>query len=75
MGFFIDNFKYKVTFVGGEALLVEGHKGVLMYGLDEVVLRIKGGRLIIQGNTLVIEEINGEEVFIKGKISHIEVGA
>ena len=73
MNFIMENFVYKVTFTGGKEVVVEGHKGIASYSPEEVVVRIKGGKLSIKGENIVIKEVNTEELFLDGKFNGIEV--
>lgn len=61
----------KLTIVDFSAILIEGHKGVFHYGTEEIIIQLPKGRLVLQGEKLEIEEINREEIVIKGKISQI----
>ncbi|MBR3684764.1 MAG: YabP/YqfC family sporulation protein [Clostridia bacterium] len=73
MNIITENFSYKVTFKGGKELLIEGHKGLSEYSLNQIVVRVRGGRLLILGEQLEITEINNEELLIKGVINQIGV--
>ncbi len=73
MGFFIDNFKYKTTLIGNESILIEGHRGITSFRDEEVIVRVRGGSVKVNGRKLIVEEINGEEVLVKGSITTVEV--
>lgn len=73
MNFITENFGYKVTIKADKQLLIEGHKGVSSYTLQEVIIRVKGGKLKISGDELNIAEINEEELFLEGKFNSLEV--
>lgn len=68
-----ENFTYKLTLIGGKELLLEGHKGITHYEENRVEIRVKGGLLSIEGALLYIEEINEEEVLVKGEITGLGV--
>lgn len=68
-----ENFTYKLTLMGGKELLLEGHKGITHYEENRVEIRVNGGRLKIEGELLFIEEINEEEVLIKGNVTGLGV--
>lgn len=63
----------KITVCDCNGVLVEGHKGVINYSQDSLVLRIKEGRLKILGKNLAIMEITADEVYIRGKIFSVAV--
>lgn len=63
----------KITVCDLNGILVEGHKGVIIYSADSLVLRIKEGRLKILGKNLAIMEITADDVYIRGKIFSVAV--
>lgn len=60
----------KLTIVDFSTILIEGHRGIFRYTSQEIIIQLKKGRLILTGEKLTIEEINQEEILIKGDISH-----
>ncbi len=62
----------KITIVDFSAALIEGHKGIFAYSMEEIVIQLKKGRILISGASLKIIEINSDEIYIAGEISHIE---
>lgn len=62
----------KLTLVDFKGMLVEGHKGIFSYAVNEIVISLKKGRLSVCGNGLKIREINSDEVFICGEITGIQ---
>lgn len=66
------SFSNIVTAVGFKEVTVEGHCGISSYSAEEIVLRVRGGKIAIKGEGLTLEEVNGEEVFIKGVINSLE---
>ncbi len=63
----------KITVCDLNGVLVEGHRGVIVYSPDNLILRIKEGRLIILGKSLAIMEITADELYIRGKIFSVAV--
>jgi sporulation protein YqfC len=63
---------WKFTLLDGQGALLEGHKGIVSYGENEVIARLKKGSLQIMGEKLKVAELNDSELFIKGKIIKIE---
>ncbi|MBQ8178454.1 MAG: YabP/YqfC family sporulation protein [Clostridia bacterium] len=73
MNIIAENFGYKITFYGGKELMIEGHKGLSEYGENEISIRVRGGKIIVKGERLYIDEINHEEISIRGNICSIGV--
>lgn len=68
MNFIKESFSYKVTLLGGNELLVEGHKGLSYYTEKEIVIRIKGKKFFVKGESLYVKEINEDELLVCGRI-------
>ncbi len=62
----------KVTLSAGEKIFIEGHRGISTYSPDEIVVRIYGGTLRIIGEGLEVNEMNGDELTVSGKINAVE---
>ncbi len=73
MNIIAENFGYKITFYSGKELLIEGHKGLSEYGENAITVRVRGGKIVAKGEGLSINEINHEEIVIKGMILSIGV--
>lgn len=61
-----------VTVSGGRQACVEGHRGILEYSEQRVVLAMKRGRLSISGAALRLRAMNGGELVISGRIENVE---
>lgn len=70
-----ENFTYKLTIKGGRVALIEGHKGILKYDENSISVKIKRGTLLLNGTSLIIDEINEEEISVKGEIKSFEVSS
>lgn len=68
MNFIRESFSYKVTMTAGKELYLEGHRGISSYNDSEIVIRLRGEKIKVIGECLIIDEINEDEVLIKGKI-------
>ena len=65
---------YKVTLAKDYAV-VEGHKGVLYFSNDKIVLRLKSSFAVtLEGKGLSIAASQKEEIIIKGKVLSVTVG-
>lgn len=61
---------YRITMVGNQSILIEKYQSILEY--DENVIRTSSG-VTVQGTDLSIEEIGDNEIFVTGKLFHIEM--
>lgn len=59
----------RVTALGNELIYIENYKGIIEY--DENLIRL-ANKVTIVGESLCIEEITNNEVFISGEINNIE---
>ena len=67
------NGDYNIVNVSGKICYVEGHKGLLVLGREQVVLKIKNAKLSIEGQALSLRELYDDCIKISGKIQKIEV--
>ncbi len=61
-----------VRIIGGRQTLVEGHRGILEYSQERIVLALKKGRISINGSGLSLEAMNGGELLVAGRIESVE---
>ncbi|HHT84064.1 MAG: YabP/YqfC family sporulation protein [Christensenellales bacterium] len=62
----------KLCMVDFMCVLIEGHRGILKYTPQEITVRLKKGNIVAAGQGLTIEEINADEILIKGNIDSIK---
>lgn len=63
-----------VTMDGAGAWLsVRGHRGILEYGTQVLRLRMSGGALRIEGDGLMLERMDGEDILIAGRVDGVIV--
>lgn len=63
-----------VTMDGAGAWLsVRGHRGILEYGPQVLRLRMNGGALRIEGEGLMLERMDGEDILIAGRVDGVTV--
>jgi len=63
----------RLQLIGTGELRMEGHKGILSYGTEEI--HISGGKLVVQvkGNGLELRAMNPTELLITGEIRVVEL--
>ena len=59
---------YRYVNIGGAAVYVQGHKGVISCGAEKIELKIKHGRLTVSGDKLFIKQLTGDDIVITGRI-------
>ena len=82
---FIDEFAAKMGFekkllTGGfkiicfsfDSILIEGHKGIMLFSDDEMRFKIKGGSVSIVGEKLSLKNFSKHSVVVCGKIKKTE---
>ena len=63
---------YTITLGKGYAV-IEGHKGVLSFDSEKISVRLKKGKVDVDGEGLIIASSQKEELVIKGKITNISL--
>ena len=61
------------TMNGDGELLIENHKGILQYGLSEIMVSSNSFPIQITGNNLYIEYYTADTLKICGKITQIRL--
>ena len=63
----------RVELTGKQELRMEGHRGILAYGPEEI--HISGGKLVlrVKGQGLELRAMNRTELLITGEISAVEL--
>ncbi len=62
------------TLRGREELEADGCTGILEYGEGRVVLDVKGERVTITGDNLMLTEFRGTSLTVRGKIVSVQFG-
>lgn len=65
---------FSVTVLGRCGVAVSGTKGVVFYSDEEVRLRLRSGAVSVRGEELVIAEMGGGDVLIRGRVKEVELG-
>lgn len=70
----VDNITnvYKIS-IAKDYAVVEGHKGILFFGEEKIVLRLKAGQVQLTGHGLSIASSQQGEIIIKGKITDVHI--
>jgi sporulation protein YqfC len=62
----------RVTLIGGLQAYVENFQSVVQFSDKQLRLQLTKGQLVIQGTTLEIKRIMGDQVMIEGNIDLIQ---
>ena len=62
---------FRYVNMGGGALYVQGHKGIVSFDAGKVVLRVPKARLEVQGNNLKIKQLSNDDIVISGEIASV----
>lgn len=62
----------KMTMLGNQQLLIENHRGIVVYTSDLVKVNIHGAMLIVRGCELTLENFQHDQILIEGNIVEIQ---
>ena len=62
----------RVTVTGNVQLLMENHRGILVYNPERICIRTQQGETVITGTGLKIDSLFANELIITGKIDAIQ---
>lgn len=68
-----DTIGLKITICDLKGIFIEGHKGLLVFTPTQIVLRIGKKKLEIAGSGLFINEVSADELYIRGRMTKLEV--
>lgn len=63
----------RMVLLGNNEFTIENYSGIIEYEVNKIRLRSASGIISVSGEGLVINELDNEELFIKGKIRSIEI--
>lgn len=64
---------YNMVNISGKLLYVEGHKGITILSPNSVAFKVKGGRIVVEGENLMLLELSENTMLIQGKIDKVEI--
>ncbi|MBQ8844977.1 MAG: YabP/YqfC family sporulation protein [Clostridia bacterium] len=63
---------YNIINISGSILYIEGHIGITSLSKEIIVFKVKGGRIVVEGENLIISELTDNTIKIVGKIKLVE---
>ena len=63
---------YNIINISGKILYVEGHCGITLISNAQVCFKVKSGRVLVEGENLILSELSETTLKVCGKISKIE---
>ena len=64
---------YNIINLSSKLLYIEGHLGLSFISTEKISLKVKNGRVVIEGKDLCLCELTANTLKISGKISKVEV--
>lgn len=63
----------RITSVGSRMLMVENHRGILLYETGRILLSTGCGALEVSGERLSLCEVRRDALIIRGEIRHVSL--
>lgn len=63
----------RITMLGNLQLNIENHKGIVEYTENKIRINVARGYLDIEGNNLVLRNVQIDEIMINGEIEGIKI--
>ena len=63
----------RMVLLGNNEFTIENYSGIIEYEMNKIRLRSASGIISVVGEGLVINELDNEELFIRGKIRSIDI--
>lgn len=64
---------YNIINISGKLLYVEGHQGVTIITKEMVAFKIKKGRVVVEGQNMILNELTENTLLLQGKIIKMEI--
>ena len=64
---------YNIINISGKLLYVEGHQGVTIITKEMVAFKIKKGRVVVEGQDMILNELTENTLLLQGKITKMEI--
>lgn len=64
---------YNLVNISGKLLYAEGHQGLTILSSDMIAFKIKKGRVVVEGEGLILKELTDNTLLIQGKIIKTEI--
>ncbi|MFA5449421.1 MAG: YabP/YqfC family sporulation protein [Clostridia bacterium] len=56
----------RISIFDGKGVFIEGHRGIFSYTDEQLVVKLKRGKVTVDGAALKIVELNNAEIYITG---------
>ena len=63
----------RVIILGELGVLISNHRGLIRYSPDEIMVGVGVGQIRISGDNLEIEEVEKEQMAVRGIIKYVEM--
>ena len=65
--------EFNIINISSRLLYVEGHMGLTVLTHDQIAFKIKKGRVVVEGNNLILKELTSNTLLIEGNIVKTEI--
>ncbi len=63
----------KVTIVGSLGVLIQNHRGLILYSPERIVIGVGKGQIAILGRSLEIDEVSKEDMIVRGTLGSVQM--
>ena len=64
---------FNIVNISGRLLYIEGHKGLTVLTNEMIAFKINKGRVVVEGEDMVLAELTQNTMLIEGKIIKTEI--
>lgn len=65
--------RYRYTVMGGRAVYIAGHKGIKVFGTENLELKLGTQIMLITGTDLIIRHLSVDDMIVTGVIASVTV--
>lgn len=63
----------RITIIGDLGVFVENHRGLVQYSPQQIVVGVGSGQIVVNGESLQIEEVKREDLMVRGAIRNVRL--
>ena len=62
-----------IEIIGNKRVLIERHRGVLVYDANKIYIQVSGGKICICGSDLMLAKMSKEQLVVVGQIHSVNL--
>lgn len=61
----------RLTMLGNQQLLIENHRGIILYDASLLRIKVDAGEVVVAGDGLSLGNVEAEQILVEGRIAYV----